>query len=184
MLYSFKDHVAELREREDQCLTNYEKYVEDLSGISNLEDTEMYKSYLSKFSAQNLVESIPLTVPEALVDDFDYPLLLQLVCASFSSDYKFELSSDLNSFRLGISVSAGEQTAFKYLDDLWSYVIFRLFEIFVEEQMGICALAHILDRDMTELKECSRAKINRFKAGSNALKSEKINKALLMDSLI
>lgn len=135
-LFNFNEFVEELRNDENKREV-IEKYEENNGSLQDRDYKELplYKDYLSKFELdEGLVQRVKL--PEALEDDFDYPLLLRLVAGSFSSNFIFEHCDETDMERLKISVKSGEQSITKYLDDLWSFQITRLFEIYFEEQMN------------------------------------------------
>lgn len=136
-LFSFNDFIEELRNNEDkqEIIENYEQNFGSLKG-KNYTDCPFYKDYVSQFDVEeDLMKRIE--VPDELKYGFDYELLLRLVFASFSSEYIFEHLDETDTERLKIAVDSKGQSIVKSLDELWSFQILRLFEIYFEEQMNL-----------------------------------------------
>ena len=79
-------------------------------------------------------------MPDELEFDYDWELLEQLTAASFSSDYWLELSEDNTSYQLFISVKSGGKQVVKKVEELWSFQISRLFEIYIDEHIKLFSL--------------------------------------------
>lgn len=148
-LFDFQKFVDELRNDEDKCsiIAKYEKFYGNLDGKS-VEDLSFYKDHLSKFEIEDgLLER--LNVPDELQNDFDYMLLLRLVAASFSSEFELPYDKDTDTYRLTIKVKSGSASVTKDLDELWSFQIHRLYEIYILEQINL-ALLLVPDEDAEE----------------------------------
>jgi len=129
--YTFKQELLEQTEKK----AHVEKYISLFGDSLNLNKEPFYMEYMSNF------KPIAYQVPESLKDDFDSELLLQLVVASFSSEYKFiasETEADIP--ELLIKVESGEQEISKKVSELMSFQIKRLFEIYCEEMMNLACL--------------------------------------------
>lgn len=139
-LFGFQQFVEGLREDEEkrEIIDKFEGHYGSPLG-KDISEMPFYKDYLAKFEIDDELMQ-RLKVPDELIDEFDYLLLLILVAGSFSSNYSFEHCDDTDKERLKISVQSGNQSITKYLDDLWSFQIYRLFEIYVEEQMNLAIL--------------------------------------------
>lgn len=136
-LFNFDDFIEELRNNEDkqEIIEKYENAFGSLEG-KNYTDCPFYKDYISKFEIdEDLMKRIE--VPDKLKYSFDYELLVRLVAASFSSEYKFEHLDETGTERLKIAVESSGQCIVRSLDELWSYQIWRLFVIYFEEQMNL-----------------------------------------------
>ena len=145
-LFDFNGFIEEFRNNEDkqEIIEKYEKAFGSLEG-KNYTDLPFYTDYVSKFNVnEDFMKRVE--VPDELRYCFDYELLLRLVAASFSSEYKFEHLDETDTERLKIAVKSQGQSIVKSLENLWSFQIYRLFEIYFEEQMNL----DILTKDSTE----------------------------------
>lgn len=145
-LFDFQDFIQELREKWHEQIkegSRKEEYLSILDSITEdtkFEDLPVYKDYISRFDVVGTfkyAEIIGMKVPSDLEDDFDYTLLLQLVAASFSSDYELKLDLESQFVDLIITVKSGDQSVTKELQELWSFQIIRLFEIYIDEQLNL-----------------------------------------------
>ena len=146
-LFNFQRFVEKLRENDEKhdIIETFEKNFGSLKD-KDYTDLPFYKNYLAKFEIDvELKKKVEL--PEDLVDDFDYDLLLKLVVGSFYSDYQFILEDDTDSVELLISVKYGGQSVTKRLGELWSFQILRLFEIYMEEQLNLANLMEESEED-------------------------------------
>ena len=137
-LFSFQELVDSLRENPDkkEMIEEYEKCYGPMP--SDFKETDIYKKYVSEFTPS---KQFNLITPSELEFDFDWELLEQLTAASFSSDYWFEPSNeDLSMYHLYISVKSGGAKVVKKIGELWSFQIYRLFEIYIEEQINLFTL--------------------------------------------
>lgn len=57
--------------------------------------------------------------------------------ASFSSSYKYIFDEKYKKTRMQITVMNDNQTVVKFLDDLYSFQLNRLFQIYIKEQMEL-----------------------------------------------
>ena len=146
-LFDFQRFVEELRENENKqdIIETYEKNFGSLKD-KDYSDLPFYKNYLVKFGIDEDLKQ-KIEVPEDLVDDFDYDLLLKLVLGSFSSEYQFIFEDDTDSVKLFISVKSEGQSITKRLGELWSFQIYRLFEIYMEEQMNLANIMEESEED-------------------------------------
>lgn len=190
-LFDFKLFVNELRDNSEkrEIIEKYEENVESLDRIKDVRDTLFYKEYLSQY---NLPEDLNfvLRVPQEFHSDFDWDLLLRLILASFSSLYSLSLTEqwkqspkDEIEIMVEITVGNSSEKATKKLDELWSFQILRLFEIYVEEQMNLATIK----KKEEEEEECEAIESNRqvyiekFNEQINAIVNEAKTILLLKD---
>jgi len=151
-------------------LFNYLEFIENLKHDTNPENRSIYKKWRKFSNASDYREepfygylqkfkTIPYKLPEELVDSFgfDWPLLLQLVGASFSSDFSFlflaidentEITSETLLPELSITVNSSNQKVTKLVSELWEFQIVRLMEIYFVEQINW----HIIKEDESKNK--------------------------------
>lgn len=136
-LFSFEGFINEQRfnPEKKEHIEDYEKIYGPMP--NDFKETDIYKQYVSKFKP---LKRFKLIVPDELESDFDWELLEQLAAASFSSDYWLELSEDNTSYQLFLSVKSGGKQVVKKVEELWSFQINRLFEIYINEQINLFAL--------------------------------------------
>ena len=145
-LFQFDSFAKEALESEKyhDSIVNYGKAYESLEDTA-LEDTTFYKDYLSKFD----ISGFEIKPPENLEDEFDYELLVRLIVSSFSSDYVLSLdeawkddpniSADpITNVSVFVKTDSGNHN--KELQELWSFQILRLFEIYLNEQIELATL--------------------------------------------
>ena len=145
-LFQFDSFIKEALESEKyhDSIVNYGKAYESLEDTA-LEDTTFYKGYLSKFD----ISGFEIKPPEDLEDDFDYELLVRLIVASFSSDYVLSLdetwkdnpnvcAEPLMNVSVFVKTDSGNQN--KQLQELWSFQVLRLFEIYLIEQIDLATV--------------------------------------------
>ena len=150
---TFVRYALKSNDKKD-VIVNYGNAYESLEDTL-LEDTSFYKDYLSKFDTSNL----NLIVPEGLEDCFDYDLFVRLVAASLSSEYTLSLdeswkenpnmSSDSPLTNISIYVVIDKCRIHKDLKELCSFQIYRMYEIYLMEQ-----IQHALNLAEYKLLEC------------------------------
>ena len=152
-LFQFYSFVKEALESEKyhDSIVNYGKAYESLEDIV-LEDTTLYKDYLSKFD----ISGFEIKPPEGLEDEFDYELLVRLIVSSLSSDYVLSLddtwkdnpnvsAEPLTNVSVFVKTESGNIK--KDLQELWSFQVLRLFEIYLREQIDLAILFAELKED-------------------------------------
>ena len=112
-----------------------------------LEELDCYREYLSLF-----VVSGELYGKEFL-NDCDMSrdeciLLLKLVAASFSSTYEVAYLKDEDKLELTIHVTSGDQSITKKLQEIWSFQVYTLYRIYLEEQLHLEFLLASGERDV------------------------------------
>ena len=145
-LFQFDSFVKEALEskKHHDSIVNYGKTFESLENTT-LEDTTFYKDYLSKFD----ISGFEIKPPENLEDEFDYELLVRLIVSSFSSDYVLSLdetwkdnpnvcAEPLTNVSVFVKTDSGSQN--KDLQELWSFQVLRLFEVYLIEQIDLAVL--------------------------------------------
>lgn len=150
---TFVRYALKSNDKKD-VIENYGNAYESLEDTL-LEDTSFYKDYLSKFDTSNL----NLIVPEGLEDSFDYDLFVRLVAASLSSEYTLSLdeswnenhnmSADSPLTNISIYVVIDKGRIHKDLKELCSFQIYRMYEIYLLEQ-----IQHALNLAEYKLLEC------------------------------
>ena len=155
-LFNFKKFVKALRADEEKkdIVEKFEKAYGSLEG-KDYTDMPFYTEYLAHFEISDEFMDC-FKVPDNLANFFDYKLLFQLVAASFSSEYMLMNIDETNQERLRISVVSGNQSVVKDLDELWSFQILRLFEIYFEEQMNLAVLSSQSEEESSAIA-CERA---------------------------
>lgn len=117
---------------EDEEKNAFTKFLRTFPENVKLEDTELYKSYLSKFvlgeelSAKDFCNECNLTFEES-------SLLFKLVAASFTTNYDIAYLPESDKLELSIHVSYNGQIVTKKLQEMIPVQIFRLFFIYLEE---------------------------------------------------
>ena len=177
-MFQFDSFVKEALESEKShdSIVNYGKAFESLENIA-LEDTTFYKDYLAKFD----ISGFEIKPPEDLEDDFDYELLVRLIVSSFSSDYVLSLdetwkdnpnvsAEPLTNVSVFVKTDLGNQN--KDLQELWSFQVLRLFEIYLLEQINLAILyaEEIEDEKIaSSVTEARQLRIRKYEARKKQL---------------
>ena len=135
--FNFSDFITELR-NDDNKKHIIESYESCFGKIDpDIKKQIWYIEYVKGFEKFYPKEGV--RAPEELQQEFDWKLLFVLVVSSFSSEYRLERpETDSNEgWRLWIKVTSKEESIEKSLDELWSFQIYRLFEIYTEEQINL-----------------------------------------------
>ena len=142
-LFDFDAFINELRanDKKRKTIDSYESYYGTI--YPDLRKQVWYANYVKAF--EDLYPKEGVIVPDDLEDDFDWKALFALVTASFSSSFRFEKNEEDPSgpLTLWIKVSSKSDdsnevlTIEKSLDELWSFQIIRLYEIYIEEQISL-----------------------------------------------
>lgn len=129
MIFDYIQFIDDLKQNPEKAdfVKEYEEVCWPLSW--DIEDQEWYKTYLSQF------KMVEYEVPEDFKDDFDWQLLMKIVAWSFNSEWYLDIENEKNQFQ--ISVQDWDNYIIKKVSELWWFQIFRLFEIFLEEQLTI-----------------------------------------------
>jgi len=128
-LLDFESLIESLRNNENEEKREVVSRHESIFGPipNNICDWAVYKDYLRFF------KPVKYAVSKQLEDDFDFELLLQLVTASFSSSYCFVNRGQF--VDLSITCVYGDTIATRVISELCVFQIFRLFEIYIGEQL-------------------------------------------------
>lgn len=140
ILFNFQEIINDLREKEaDEKKEVYFKgQLDTITEETEFEDLPLYKEYIAAFDLEHELKGVELNYPPELEEyKEDFFTLFKLVAGSFSSTYKLEYNAKIDKADLLITVVSGEQSITKNLNDLWSFQIRRLFEIYVEEQLNL-----------------------------------------------
>jgi hypothetical protein len=140
ILFNFQEIINDLREKEAEKNKDvfFKGQLEAITEETELEDLPFYKEYLASFDLEHELKGVELNYPPEFEEcKEDFFTLFKLVAGSFSSNYKLEYNAEIDKADLLITVVSGEQSITKNLNDLWSFQIRRLFEIYVEEQFNL-----------------------------------------------
>lgn len=157
MLFSLRDYFKEIRSNagsQENFVDKYNSVVQDLSNVTSIKDLNFYKDYLSTFPVREVI------VPEDMVMDFDWHLLIRLVFGSLASSGNYivpEKWEDKLYFQ--ISVETADLKVVKRLDELWGFVVLKLFEIYTKELME---LEIVIKESEVEAKAIQQARFERF----------------------
>lgn len=129
MIFDYSQFIEDLKQNPEKSdfVKEYEENCGPMDG--DIQDQEWYKTYLSEF------KTIEYQVPQDFEEDFDWGLLMKIVAWSFNSEWYLELENEITQFQ--ISVQDWDNYIIKKVSELWGFQIFRLFEIFLEEQLTI-----------------------------------------------
>ena len=133
-----------------------------------------YKEYLVKFEVDPGLKK-RLRVPEGVLTESDVVLFLRLAVASFSSTYVFEHLDKIDKERFKITCENDDTSITKKLDELWGFQIYRLFEIYMEEQMR---LATEIKKSEFQAESIMKERAIRLKIYHNNLDDLKKERAL------
>lgn len=114
--------------------------LDSITEDTEFKDLPLYKEYVSKFDIEGDFKDAGvagLMVLDDLEEDIDFTLLFQLVASSFSSEYELEIDTETQLVNLIITAVSGEQRITKELQELWTFQILWLFEIYIQEQLNL-----------------------------------------------
>lgn len=161
--FDFSEFIEELRNHPEkkELIETYEEYYGPIP--PSIEQQIWYRTYVSKF--------LPYTqgffhVPEDAEEDFDWNLLIALIVSSLSTTYIIKRPNRIflrpeDKAELQIFVENEEQQVTKTLSELWSFQICRLFEIYIEEQIGLQSI--IAECDDEEIQDLLNEQLQRIK---------------------
>ena len=168
-LFDFPAYIEELRENEQKkdIIEKYESFYGPIS--PDITKQVWYSEYVKRFQPYYPKEGF--AVPEDLEDDFDWELLFALTVSSYSSEYRFVVpeEGDDEKWRLLIKVSVDKENSQepesieKAIDELWSFQILRLYEIYVLEQMEMAIVFVESAGDEDAIEEFSKLRSNKLK---------------------
>jgi len=135
-LLDWKEIWAEILERnqitDDVENNNFARFLRTFPEDFKLEDTDFYKSYLSKFvldeelCAKGFYNDCDLTFEECY-------FFLRLVAAAFSSKYDITYLPESDKLELSIHVDNKDETVTRKLQDLFLFQIVIASRIYLEE---------------------------------------------------
>ena len=150
---------------DDPNLALYPTYLKKLYPEEpKLEDFDFYKEYLSQF-----IINEELCGKEFLNDcDMSHDeciLLLKFAAASLSSTYEVGYLKDEDKLELTFHVTSGDESITKKLQELWSFQVYKLYQIYLEEQLHLeFLLANEEEgtKDMRKMAEERRLRLSIF----------------------
>jgi len=132
-----------------------------------IQDQSFYKDYLSQFRDEDA--PFQFMYPEALEGDFDWSLLYKFIFGSFSSAYSFVL----------ITVHFEGKEVTKTLDELWSFQILRLYEIYTNEQMDLAILREEEEDEKVVMEKERKQRLLTYKKKVSSLLKEVKSRLIL-----
>ena len=174
-LFNFHEFVKDMRKDKErnELLEEYEEFYGSIKG-KNYTQLPFYKEYLVKFEVDPGLKK-RLRVPEGVLTESDVVLFLRLAVASFSSTYVFEHLDKIDKERFKITCENDDTSITKKLDELWGFQIYRLFEIYMEEQMR---LATEIKKSEFQAESIMKERAIRLKIYHNNLDDLKKERAL------
>ena len=125
------------KESDKPALAKFPDYLEKkYSKDPRLEDFICYKEYLSRFvlneelCGKEFLNGCDMSRDECI-------LLLKLAAASFSSTYEVAYLKDEDKLELTFHVTNGDDSITKKLQELWSFQIYALYKIYLQEQLEL-----------------------------------------------
>ena len=144
----WKDILKRSKESDDPDFADFPDYLEkNYPGAPELEELTCYKAYLSQFvlneelCGKEFLNDCDMSRDECI-------LLLKLVAASFSSTYEVAYLKDADMLELTIHVTSGDQSVTKKLQEIWSFQVYTLYQIYLEEQLHLEFLFATGERDV------------------------------------
>ena len=118
------------------------------------EDLPLYKEYLSGFDVEHDLEGFELCYnPDMEEYKSDFPMLLRLVAASFSSTYSFEYDISTNEVELVVSAAYRERSKIKRCGDVSTFNFRNIFKTYLEEQLNYDANRGLSEPDREWIDE-------------------------------
>lgn len=133
----WQDILERSKESDNKKLAEFPDYLEKkYPDEPKLEDFVFYKEYLSQFVlngelyGKEFLNSCDMSFDECF-------LLMRLAAASFSSTYEVAYLKDEDKLELTFHVTSGDRSITKKLQELWSFQIYTLYKIYLEEQLHL-----------------------------------------------
>ena len=137
-LFDFGSYIEELRQNAEkkESIEKYESFYGPID--PDITHQVWYSEYIQHFFPYYNAIKHPEELEE---NDFDWKLLYALVMGSFSSEYELvrpnTVSENKEPVELLITASYKGELITKNLEELWSFQIIRLFEIYIHEQIDL-----------------------------------------------
>lgn len=169
-LFDTQLYWDEMRENADLKKRNIIRKYEALFGsLKNVDigQTRFYRNYLSKFNFPFRVST-----PEDLEDDFDWDLLQRFIVGSYSNKMRLEINQEwlknpTNDIVVDIFIIVTKEGRIieKKLEELWAFQIYRLYEIYIEEQMSMLVAVYVKEdeNDSEEDEEVTEYDVSNIK---------------------
>ena len=141
--FNYHKFLDKLKAELPDDIERYENHVGPL-GATSLHSEKWYTSLVKPFPTTDLILK-----PENVDVEFDWRLLVQLGAASISSEADF-LPAE-SGVHLIFRVQNHGASVTKRLDELFYIQIFRLFEIWISENINLMALACEYEEEKTSL---------------------------------
>ena len=169
MLFNLKVFLQDLKDNPEKrdVYIKYDKLVESLDKMTSTKEMKWYQEYSARFEIKKYL------VPDELIDDFDWDLLVQLIASSFSSDGLLEATTK-SGLEFIIAVRSGEKIVVKKISELWGFQILRLFHIYIEEQMNLAILICEDNNEKEAITNQREMRYHRWNIVLNNIGSEEI----------
>lgn len=159
-LFDFKEFVAvEILSEEEN--NEVKQYTNCFGEIGEMEDTLFWKEYLSKFEVPDIVLE-KLKVQDTEKDDYDWRLLVILIGSSFASKYSLDIAPDGIRLHIRVSNDDGDKMD-KRIEELWTYQIARLYEIYLKEQMSLQVLKSNSEEEFDTVERKRKSNLLHFR---------------------
>lgn len=179
-IFDFQAFIRELRDKlkEGTIEMSDPTLLDSITEDTEFKDLPLYKEYVSKFDIEGDIKDMGiagLILPDDLEEDFDFTLLFQLVASSFSSEYELEIDAETQLVNLIIKVVSGEQRITKELQELWTFQILRLFEIYIQEQLNLEGLRFESEDDKEGVEMEREMKLLEYRMKMRQIKKKLMN---------
>lgn len=136
--FDFQEVIQSIREgletKNEEDRNSITPILDTITTDMVLEELPLYKEYLSKIDVDKVLCGRKIITPsEFSLSKADCDVLLRLVIGSLSSDYDLNYIKEKDMVELEISVESDGIAITKKLQELWSFQIVRLYEIYIEE---------------------------------------------------
>lgn len=170
MLFNFHEFIESLRENEEkkEVVKRYEKLVWKI--WDDVKEELWCKDYVTKF------QTLEVKAPDEINGEFDWDFLIQLVAASFSSEWLID-NKEEGIPELIITVHSGDKSVVKNLSELWWFQILRLYEIYIEEQMNLQILISESEKEKWVIESQRETNLERWNLVLENLKVKEMRKA-------
>ncbi len=161
-LFDFGSYIEELRQNVEkkESVEQYESFYGPID--PDITHQVWYSEYIQHFFPYYNAIKHPEELEE---NDFDWKLLYALVMGSFSSEYELvrpnTVSENKEPVELLITASNEDKLITKNLEELWSFQIIRLFEIYIHEQIR---LQNLMAESAEDYEKVTKERLEKIRA--------------------